>query len=121
MPTCLQVNTEHILLGLIAEDPSKTGFLGSGVTVRRWCRGHFLPARLPACFPQMCLLAPQSCLPLPFLAPALSLARFPGFARMQIDKARIDVEIVVGKGRREPPKDLPFRWVGEWVGGWVGG
>jgi hypothetical protein len=51
----------------------------------------------------------RACLPLPFLAPALSLARFPGSARMQIDKARIDVEIVVGKGRREPPKDLPFR------------
>ena len=29
-----QVGTEHILLGLIAEDTGKAGFLSSGITVR---------------------------------------------------------------------------------------
>ncbi|KAL4441273.1 hypothetical protein ABPG77_011510 [Micractinium sp. CCAP 211/92] len=52
-----EVTTEHIFLGLIAEDSGKNGFLGSGVTV---------------------------------------------------EQARRVVEARVAKGRREPPKDLPF-------------
>jgi ATP-dependent Clp protease ATP-binding subunit ClpC len=52
-----EVSTEHILLGLIAEDSGKGGFLGSGLT---------------------------------------------------IDKARQEVDIVIGRGRRDAPKDLPF-------------
>lgn len=35
LPHLAQVTTEHIFLGLIAEDSGKNGFLGSGVTVRR--------------------------------------------------------------------------------------
>jgi hypothetical protein len=31
-------------------------------------------------------------------------------ARLQIDKARQEVDIVIGRGRRDAPKDLPFRW-----------
>lgn len=50
----LQVSTEHILLGLIAEESgSKTGFLGTGMTVRAhggsWAKSRRLRLGLRAC------------------------------------------------------------------------
>lgn len=57
-------------------------------------------------------LAPLPTRPLISTSPRhpVCLSPFARSLHLQIEKARHEVDIVIGRGRRDAPKDLPFRW-----------
>lgn len=112
-PACprLQVSTEHILLGLVAEDGGKGGFMGTGLTVR--CR---TPCAVQCMAPHACTCCMRAARaratavrrpPPPAARPLFPLLHTLHVA--QIEKARQEADALLGRGRREAPKDLPFR------------